>query len=222
MGSHYKVSPPGEGLHVWVNKPDTKFQADGLYHFKLGVTGDAAQSFKEEIASLADAAFEAATKGKDPETGKPRMTPAEAKKWSVYYPFEEEEDEDGNPTGRVWFIFKQNAIIYLKDGTKKKFAPGVRDAADNAIKDTIYGGDTIRACWKERVTRMPSSKQIGVRLDFAFVQLLKKGQRSGGGGSLGDFKFGAVEGGYVSQDGGSEDNEAPFDLNDEGADEADY
>lgn len=209
MPNHYKISPQGLAKHAWVNKPDTKFNAEGLYHTGLILEGEIAQSFKDEIKAESDRAHaeEMANLNKD---GSAKFTKAEQKKFTVYYPFEDEMDDDGEtPTGRVIFNFKQNAKIRQPDGGMKAFKLGIRDADDKATTASVFGGSTIRVKYKCRNILMTSLKQAGVRLDFSMVQLIAQAAHSSG--------FGKVDGGYVD-DGGSESTG----TKDAGADEADY
>ncbi|MBK1871546.1 hypothetical protein [Taklimakanibacter albus] len=185
----YKISPRGEAADFpWIHEADTKYNADGLFHTALALSGELAESFKKEIAAAAEAGHAEVTKD---------MTPGERKKYSVYYPFEAEVDKDGNETGRTWFNFKQNHIIETKAGERKEIEIVVHDAADKPIKGVkIFNGDEIRILYKPRPTKMTGLKQAGCRLDFAKVQLIKKAQRTSKG-------FGAIEGGYVQGDDGA-------------------
>lgn len=199
MGSHYKPSPQGEAIHPWINKPDTKYNAEGLFHVDLAVSGQEGQDMMEEVRLESDAAFERIVAEKE-------LKPAEAKKWSTYYPYTVEEDEEGKPTGRVIFKFKQNAKIRQPDGAMKKFIMGIRDSADKALKDVnIFPGAILRAMWKARAVTMSGTKQIGVRLDFSMVQVIAQADNRRG--------FGAVEGGFT---------QGEPDTNDAGSEDADY
>lgn len=190
MGTKYKTSPIGTARHCWINRPDTKFNADGLYHTKLVLEGDDAAAFKAEI----DADVERAYTEEADKAVSEGMKPAELKKWSKYYPYEvETDDENGNPTGRVIFVFKQNAQIRLKDGTVKPFEVGIRDRKNKAINDNVFGGAEIRVLYAPRAIKMATAKQFGVRLDFSMVQLIKSAPKSGGG-------FDEIDGAY--DDGG--------------------
>ena len=198
---HYKPSPHGEAIHPWLNKPDVKYNADGVFKVGLAVADEAALKFKEEIDVLAQAGFEAIMEEKG-------LKPAEQKKWSVYYPYEMETDDEGNETGRIIFNFKQNATIRLRDGEVKKVIIGLRDSMNEPLKANtpIFGGSTICLMWKSRPVTIAGTKQAGARLDFSMAQLIKpaEGRASGGGG------FAKVEGGYVQQ--ASEDNPATDDA----------
>lgn len=197
MGSAYKQSPIGIARHAWVNKPDTKYNADGLYHTKLVLEGDEAEAFKKEIDAEVDRAFE-----EEVEVNK--LTPAAAKKWTKYYPYEVEVDDQGAETGKVIFMFKQNAVIKLKDGGVKNFQLGIRDSKNAAITDNVFGGATIRTLYKPRNVKLATQKQFGVRLDFSMVQLLKQAPMSGGG-------FDEVDEAYTgSNDGEPTDQKADY------------
>lgn len=207
MSNHYKPSPYGEAIHPWFNKPDTKYNADGVYKSGLAVGGEAAQAYKAEIDALALAGFETIMEEKG-------LKPADRKKWSVYYPYDVETDDEGVETGRIIFHYKQNATLRLKDGEVKKINIGLRDSQNEALKPNtpIFGGSTVCIMWKSRPVTIAGTKQAGVRLDFNMVQLIKQaeGRASSGGG------FAKVEGGYVQSRGNDPDeSEAPVDSSDE-------
>jgi len=185
----YRVSPIGTFLHPWFNRPDTKFNADGVFQTDLVLSGKAAQDFKTLCDQASEEAFAERTD---------KMTPAEKKKWSIYRPYEEVEDDDGNATGEIKFSFKQNHKIKTRDGDIKTISIEIRDAKDNVIEAQVFSGSEGRIMFTTRAIEMSSSKQVGARLDFSKVQITKLVKGSGGG-------FGAVDGGYVQEDaGGSE------------------
>lgn len=187
MGSKYKQSPIGTGRHCWVNRPDIKYNADGLYHAELVVGGEEAQTYKAEI----DAEVERAYAEEVESNG---LKPAEAKKWSKYFPYTVEEDDQGAPTGNVIFKYKQNAKIKLKDGSVKSFEIGIRDAKNQPSTANVFGGCTMRVLYSARNVKLATAKQFGVRLDFSMVQLIKPAPMSGGG-------FDEVDGGYTEEAG---------------------
>lgn len=190
----YRLSPFGEAIHPWLNKADTKYNADGLYHTGLKLSGAPAQKFAEEIREASDRYFAELTE---------TMAPAERKKWSVYYPFEELENDAGDKTGEIVFDFKQNVKIKLKSGEVKEISLRLQDGAGKDTKKAIFGGSTIRTMYAPRDVKMTSSKEAGVRLDFCGVQVTKlsEGRSSGGG-------FGAVEGAWTDE--GGEDEQQGF------------
>ncbi len=187
MGNRYIQSRPGIARHCWVNKPDTKFNTDGLFHTKVVYEGQDAVDFKAEIDAFVEKAWQEES-AKAIEQG---MKPGELKKWSRYYPYEEETDaENGNPTGRLIVMFKQNHKIKLKDGSVKTFFVGIRDRKNKETKDNVFGGATIKVLYSPRNVKMSGVKQFGTRLDFSMVQLIKAAPMSGGG-------FDEVDGDYA-------------------------
>lgn len=183
MATAYHISPIGPFQHPWINKPDTKFNADGLYSVDLILEGKQAEDLKAKIDGAVKQAFAEHTD---------EMKPGIAKQWSEYAPYQDETDDDGEPTGRTIFNFKQNAKIKLKDGSTKDIQIEIRDAADKVIRKAVYSESEGRILFSMRPIVMTSSKQVGVRLDFAKVQVTKLVQGGGGRG------FGAVDGGYVA------------------------
>ncbi|WP_266031190.1 hypothetical protein [Brucella intermedia] len=184
MASFY-ISPIGTFRYPWFNKPDTKFNADGLFHTELHLSGKQAEELAAKIEAAAHAALAEHTQ---------EMKPGEAKKWSLYLPFERIEDDEGNPTGDIKFDFKQNAKIPLKDGSVKDVRIELRDSKDNIITVPVWDGSEGRIMFTMRPITMAQAKEAGVRLDFAKVQITKLANGSGGGGR----GFGEVEDGFVA------------------------
>lgn len=185
MATTFHISPIGEFVHPWLNKADTKFNEDGLFHTKLVLKGPKADDLKAKIEGAAKAFFNDHTA---------EMKPGEAKKWNLYLPFEDlVDDETGDPTGETEFTFKQNAKIRLRDGSTKNVEIELRDSKDNIIDVPVFGGSEGRIMFSMRGIAIQSSREAGVRLDFFRVQVTKLQQ--GGGSSRG---FGEVEDGYVA------------------------
>ena len=191
MANKFHVSAFGELIHPWVNRPDTKFNTDGLFHVDVAVSvedGGKVMADKIEAASLA-----ALAKHTD------KMTPGEAKKWTILLPFEYEEDDEGNQTGRIIFSFKQNAKLKDRDGNIKDVTISIRDSKNQEFKAAIYSGSEGRVKYSMRDIAVASTKKVGVRLDFGMVQVTKL-QEAGGG-------FDEVEGGFTS--GGNSGSSGP-------------
>jgi hypothetical protein len=180
----YEFSPIGTAVHPWLTKADTKYNEGGLFKVDLGLGPDAAEKFKEHIQPQADYALQEHTKD---------MKPADAKKWSVFYPWSDEEDDDGKPTGEVLFKFRQNKTLKLKDGTEKIVTIGVVDAKTKPVKKPVYGGSELRVMYSMRKVVVASTKMVGIRLDFSSVQVIKLTSSAAPG-------FGEVEGGYSEDD----------------------
>lgn len=195
--SKYYDSPFGIADHPHLNKPDTKFNPENpLFKTGLDVAGDEGEALASKIDVAAEEAFNDFFENGD---GK-NLTPAERKKFTVYKPYERLEDDEGNPTGVIRFDFKQNQRLRLKDGTTKLLTIGLYDAAGNEMDKLIRGGSEIRVRYSMRPIPMKSLKQVGVRLDFAMVQVRKLSE----GGQKG---FGAVDG-YVDDGAGDDSSSA--------------
>lgn len=186
----YRDSPIGPFVHPHLNRPDTKFNADGLFKVGLRLEGEVAEKLAALWDKEAEAAFQAWAED-EKQGGK--LTPGERKKWEGFKPYTREEDDDGNPTGAILFNFRQNAKIKLKDGTVKDIDIALYDATGKGkVTKDIWGGSRGRINYSLRPIVMTSAKQVGVRADFGRVQVIEL--RSAGSGGEGG--FGAVDGGY--------------------------
>lgn len=179
----YYTSPFGLAVHPWLNKADTKFNADGVYKLGLVLSGEEAQAMKERVDAGSAAALERYFEEK-------KLTkPSDRKKWSTYVPYVVEEDDAGNPTGFIEFKFKQNAKLKLKDGTTKELSISILDASGKKnIRKPVFGGSELRVNYTMRDIVMGTSFMVGVQLAFGRVQVKKLAESTMGGG------FDAVEG----------------------------
>lgn len=178
----YRMSPIGLVKHPWLNRPDTKYNP--VYSGDLIASGKPAEDFAAQLDREAQEAFDELSAD---------MTPGERKKHKVYVPYERLEDSDGNPTGEIMFSFKQNATIKLKDGTSKDVKITLQDSEGNDMLDEIYSGSRIRFYYATRAIKVAATRQLGVKLDFAGVQVAELVT----GGSQGR-RFEKIEGGYVA------------------------
>lgn len=190
MPTTFYTSPFGEATgYPWISKADTKYHPDGLFHVVLGVDpSEEAEKFHAMVTKAAEDYLEEVRSA---------LPAGEAKKWSLYNPVVAEEDQEGNPTGRLLATFKQNRVIKFRDKVSgelvtKTVAIGVKDGSGTKdVRKPVFGGSEIRVMFTMRPSKITSSKQAGVRLDFALVQV-KKLASSGGSGA----RFGAVDDGY--------------------------
>jgi hypothetical protein len=185
MASKYQDSPFGTGVHIHVNKADSKFKPDAPeFKVDLSLDGEEALKFKELVDAQAEASFE---NFKETEAYA-KMKPKDQRELVVYYPYEEVEDDEGNKTGQIIFDFRQNERLRLKDGTFKTIKIGLYDAKGKEMTKLIRSGSELRVKFSFRAIPMPSLKKVGVRLDFMGVQVRKLATGNGGVG------FGAVDG----------------------------
>lgn len=200
MTTIYKDSPYGEAIYPHLNAPDTKFDERGTggeYKVDLAVDGDKGG---EELFNTVSAASQQAFDDwmADPEKGG-KLPKLKREEFRVYCPARVERDENtGEPTGRYIFDFRQNAKIKLRDGTLKAITIGLYDSTGKgAVTKGIWSGSVLRVRYALRAIPMPGLKQVGVRLDFAAVQVRKLA-----GGNKSAQGFGAdPEGGYEADAG---------------------
>lgn len=193
----YKDSAFGIAVYPHINEADSKFNPTApTYKVDLRLKGEDAQRHKEEFDAAAQAAFDEFMA--DPEKGG-KLKPKDKAEWKVFRPYEEETDDKGDPLpgDPILFGFRQNKNIKLRDGTTKVVEIGIYDAEGNEMHKLVRGGSEIRVRYALRPITMTSLKKVGVRADFAMVQVRKLSEGSTGGG------FGKVEG-YVD-DGEHED-----------------
>lgn len=216
--ANYQDSPFGEGQYLHVNKPDLgipgKFDTNPTFKVDLILDGQEALELKEKVDAQSEAAFEN-FKQTDQFA---KMKPKDQRALTVYYPYEEEEDDDGNKTGRIIFHFRQNAKIKLKDGTFKEIKIGIYDAKGKEMNKLVRSGSELRVKFAYRAIKAPTTPPgYGVRLDFMGVQVKKLATGNSSGG------FGAVDG-YEDDgsSGGFSDTSSPDNKPDSSSDDADY
>lgn len=213
--AEYFETPFGSAVYPHLTKPDSKYRPDAPeYKVDLLLTGKAALQLKAKIDEAAQAAFEA-FKETDQYL---KMKPKDQRELSVFYPYEEVEDDEGNLTGDIKFHFRQNAKIKLKDKSIKDIKIGIYDSKGKEMLKDVGGGSTIRVRYSLRSITIISTKRVGVRLDFASVQVKDLVARGAGSSS----PFGAVDGGY-EDDGDDYVSESPSASSSSPADDsADY
>lgn len=221
MATKRYKTPPGEALHAWIDKPDTKFNADGLFKTKLildinetlkdrdgkdvlrdGQPVYPARDWKAKVDEAAQAAF-------DEELAD--LSVGARKKWSLYLPYTEEEDEEGNPTGRIIFEFKRNAKIKIRrTGEEKNLSVACYNVQGKAIPVTaVYSGTIISVGGVEfRPIKITASQKAGVRMDFSKVQILKLRERDSGFEDQSD-TYGNWDSETDEDDGEAEGSKAP-------------
>jgi hypothetical protein len=117
------VSPKGVAVYPRLNKPDTKFDAEGVYKVSLRLDPNDA-----EVAS-----YLATIESFGAENDKKKM------------PFKHEADDKGVPTGMVLVNYKVAAKWPDKDGQiGDSRKPAVVDAGKNELTANVGGGSVIR------------------------------------------------------------------------------
>jgi len=179
MSKHYFTTPFGEAIYPWLSQPDTAFDKAGVFHLKIKVPLEEAGEFIDQLRTVRDNFIA-------------EQDAAKQKNWNVAEVYEEEYDEEGNPTGNVIFKTKCRANVTYKDkntGEDVTFQqkPKVVDMDENTVGESVWGGSVVRAQGVINPYAMASSKTLGVSLRLSAVQVkeLVTGTGSGGFGDAG-------------------------------------
>lgn len=210
------TTPPGYAKFPHLNTPDTKFVEDGVY--KVDVAYDANSDEAKELVAIIDGYLDDAMAEQ-----KEEMKAAAYNKAVRYTPYVEEEDEEGEPTGRLIFRFKANAKIKdRRSGKQVERTIPIFDAKGGKPLQqppVIRMGSTIKVSAQVgKPWYNPTAKQIGVSLYISAVQVLELAEAASGAGGFG---FGDETAAYEAV-GETEAEKAGFESEDSGsADESD-
>ena len=155
------VSPKGIAVYPWLNRPDTKFSADGDFKVTLKVSADEAAPFIKKLDDIISNYHEEKAKA-DPKIAG----------YSVSPPYEEETDDQGNLTGNYLFKFKQKAVIHTKDGRTIDMKVALFDASRTPTNVNVGGGSKIKIAATVFPYAMNTTKSVGLALRPSAVQIL--------------------------------------------------
>jgi hypothetical protein len=187
----------GTASYPWLTSPDTKFNKAGVYSVNLVFDEDDsyAQSLVELIDSKIEESYQAALEEANTPAKKKKVKKANAPYSLV------EDDETGEPTGQVKFVFKMNATGKGKDGSEYTRKPKLYDAAGkditNTLKGFVGGGSVLRVSFNFSQPWYMAQVGAGVTMYLNGVQIKELVQSGASADAMG---FGEVEGGYVNED----------------------
>lgn len=164
------MTPKGVAKFPWLQRPDTKFKAEGEYSVELLMDRDAAQPLIDKLQPQFDAVLKAAQK--DPKR--------KGKKLTVHDFWRAEVDDDGNETGRVSMKFKALASgVSKKDGKPWTRTINLFDAKGEKLDPAVrvFGGSILKVSFTANAFDKPIG--LGLSLRIEAVQVLKA--VSGGG-----------------------------------------
>jgi len=160
------TTPKGVAKFPYIQQPDTKFDADGVFTTKLVLNGSdpKAVEFIERI-----------TKATDEHVAKVKAEDPKKSKWGTSYPFTQEQNDEGQDTGNWIVKASQAAKVTTKDEKVLTFSVAVFDANAKPVDPVpaIYGGSEIKMSGDMVPFAMGSTKQIGISLRLRAVQILK-------------------------------------------------
>ncbi len=210
------ILPEGTAIYPKLNKPDTKFDADGVYETKQrldfeasgGMVGRKAARLEDILDALAtmrdefveEKRLELASKS-DPKAKK------KAREITVRDIGEPDLDDDGNETGKLILKAKMKASGTAKDGSRYTRQPKLFDAKNKPLdikKTQIWGGSTLKVACTAVPYYAANDNVVGVTLYLEAVQVIDL--VSGGGRDASAFGFGETDG-YVGEE---QSDDAPF------------
>lgn len=207
------TTPRGRAVYPYLNKPDTKFDADGVYHTKLAVPAKAAEELVAAIDAAAKKALEDAKEEVANLKAKGKKVKDAKECEDLPYSYDEEKDE-------FVFSFKMKSQVKGKDGaegwTQK---PAIFDAKGKPVDKTVRvgGGSTLRVSF-EIVTFFQQKIGAGVSLRLRAVQVIEL--KEYGTGDASTHGFGEEEDGTFAADEGADaddTDESDEDESNEGA-----
>ena len=117
---HY--SPAGIAVYPWLDKPDTKFNPDGVYSVKLKFNKDEAKEVSDVVKPLMNG--------------------------GTHNPIKAELDDQGEATGNYLVNFKMKAVVRPKNGPEFTQAPIIEDKLGNRSQKKIGGGSKLKICYR--------------------------------------------------------------------------
>jgi len=181
MSENMMITPVGIASYPWVNEPDYKFDKLGLYQIKLIVAKDKAKTMINQLVKL-----------NETQDG----YSAEKSVW----PFSDELDDQGVPTGNTVIKFKMKAKVIPKHGEPWEQKPLIKDKNGNRVLDTKLGsGSEVQVAFEPYPYSM--SGKFGVSLRLKAVRILKLVEYTSG------VDFGDVPQGYETKE---ETSDVPF------------
>jgi hypothetical protein len=217
------TTPVGVAKYPWLNKPDTKFDPQGVYRVQLALDPEKHEEFLARLDEMVEKSVAQA------KADLRKNKPQDIDKIIVKPAYEKEYDSDGEETGMVEIKFKMKHIINTKNGDIT-LTPDLFDGKGNVINPkevNIYGGSKMRINFTPRAYYMASTKMAGVSMQLNAVQVIELVER---GSDSSFYGFGEVDDGFdsnvytSSESGGDTDNEDDFNGGDDGFDvsEADF
>lgn len=171
------TSPAGVAKWCWLTKPNYKWDADGEFSVTLVLDKEDAAPFIETIEEqLDDLVSDLKNEGKKKVKEAPR-------------PYQDEEDDEGNPTGAIQFKFKSKA--------KAKPRIPMYDSQGTPMEDIdVWAGSKLKVSSWLNPYVAPIGAGISMRLRAVQVLDLV----SGGANGIEGFGFETEEEGYVRRD----------------------
>ena len=155
------VTPVGIAKWPYINRPDIQFNADGVYHVQLVMSKEDAEPVKEKLRTVLEDFIN-------------NSDNVRSKKSELNFPIKDEENDEGNPDGKVAIKLKLNAAGRSgKDFWENR--PILKDAQNkpmNLNKYEVGAGSEIRVM-AEIIPYSSPTAGNGVSLRMRAIQVLK-------------------------------------------------
>lgn len=176
-------TPVGVARYPHLNKPDTRFDDEGVYKCDLIIEAGAAAELIAYLEGIRDAFF--AT-----------LDAKKRKAYKLAAVYEDELDDAGDETGNIIIKTKLAAVGHNDKGETWTNEPKLFDSSGNPLPEDvqIWSGSQLIVAGTVMTYAMASTKMVGVSLKCRGVQVIKL--VSGSGQTAESFGFGAVAGGY--------------------------
>lgn len=212
-------SPKGIAKYPRLQKPDTKFVAEGEY--KIGLILDrsnkADAAFLAELEAKSKKAFTEA-KAELKEKKKAKLL----KELTLNMPFEDVLDDEGDATGKVEVKFKLKAHVKPKNGDAFDQKPALFDSKGKPyVGPTIGGGSTVRVSFEVIEYCNASAKNAGISLRLRAVKVIDLVEYSSGGDASSYGFDDDDDEGYESGESSDESDDTDEGDDDEGEDDND-
>lgn len=202
-------TPVGVARYPHLNKPDTRFDDDGVYKCDLIVPEDEAAELIEYLEGIRDEKFQ-------------ELDVKKQKQYSKAPVCEAELNDEGEETGNVIFKTKLKAVGRNDKGEEWKNEPKLFDSFGRPVdrdEVQIWSGSKLIIAGTVMPYAMGSTKTVGVSLKCAGVQIIELvtggsataetfGFKTQGNG----FAFSATESAPADADDGDDDGEDDEDF----------
>jgi len=154
----------GNAKWAKVFEPDTRFDPEGSYSIQVLVPEVEAAEVCEQLDAMVQ------TKLAEVVKEQPKLKAV----LSTRKAYEEELDDDGNPTGNLIFKTKMKARIKARDGRVYEQKPAVVDAKRTPMSgnELIGNGSVVKVALEPAPYMMPSTKQVGISMRLKAVQVI--------------------------------------------------
>lgn len=194
------ITPVGVASYPYLNKADTKFNAEGEFKTGLRMSAEDSKALRTQIDKMTEEQEAVVRAELEDRLAKAKTGADKAKvkklmeNLTANVPYVETVDDDGEPDGGYELKFKTKAT-FKDNKTGKTIQRTVKlfDAKRNPTTVAIFGGSRIKVAYELAPYFVPATGAYGVSLRMNAVQVIELSQ--GSGGSTGaSYGFGEEDG----------------------------